>query len=127
MFETHGIKYNAMTYQHLLESCARRDNIERALELVNEMDKVGIIPNADCVQIVIMLAARLGMSQLAMEMATKSIGVPEVVDEKVRMSILMSAAANLHVSSWAQSRCFNTTSFLVGRGGPMGLEARPRN
>lgn len=98
MFKLHGCSYNTVTYQHLLDALSQRENLEQTFQLLSEMDRLGIPPNVESVRTVILLAARVGMPKLAMEMAINSQGVLGVINEEVRMGILMSGADVLNVS-----------------------------
>ncbi|KAG8720216.1 hypothetical protein FRC08_000837 [Ceratobasidium sp. 394] len=103
LFASHNIIPDATTYQYQLVHLDRNDNLERAMQLLDEMDTRGIAPNKECIRIVILMAARLNMPTLAMELATNSSSVVGKVDNEVTMAILMSAAAsmNVKVTKWA--------------------------
>ncbi|CUA73224.1 Pentatricopeptide repeat-containing protein At4g13650 [Arabidopsis thaliana] [Rhizoctonia solani] len=93
MFEEYGCSWDVITYQHILEAYSRRENLEMALQILNDMPAKGITPNAQCIQTVIQLAAQMGMPQLAMDLAVHSENIPGVVTDHIRMEILMSGAA----------------------------------
>ncbi|KAF8756830.1 MgsA AAA+ ATPase C terminal [Rhizoctonia solani] len=78
MFEEHGCSWNEITYQHILEALARRENVEMAVQVLSEMFEKGITPNVQSIQTVICLAAQMGMPQFAMEMAIKAERFPGV-------------------------------------------------
>ncbi|CAE6420874.1 unnamed protein product [Rhizoctonia solani] len=93
MFEEHGCSWDTITYQHILEALARRENLEMALQVLSEMPAKGITPNVQCIQTVICLAGQMGMPQLALELTINSEDIPGVVTDQVWMEVLMSGAA----------------------------------
>jgi hypothetical protein len=97
LFSKHSITPDVTTYQHRLLSLERADNLESATQLLAEMYNQGIAPNRDCVRIVVLLAARLNMPVLAMELALNSKDTAGAMDDEVNMVILMSGAATLNV------------------------------
>jgi pentatricopeptide repeat protein len=99
MFEEHGCSWDVITYQHILEALARRENLEMAAQVLAEMSEKGIAPNAQCIQTVILLASRMGMPQFAMELAINSENVPGVNTDQIRMAVLMSGAETMNVST----------------------------
>ncbi|KAG8689687.1 hypothetical protein FRC11_001246 [Ceratobasidium sp. 423] len=98
MFEEHGCSWDVVTYQHILEALARRENLEMALQVLSEMPGKGITPNAQCIQTVIYLAGQMGMPQLALELTLNSEDIPGVVTDQVWMEVLMSGAAVMNPS-----------------------------
>ncbi|CAE6345656.1 unnamed protein product [Rhizoctonia solani] len=98
MFEEYGCSWDAITYQHILEAFARRENLEMALQVLGEMPEKGITPNVQSIQTVISLAAQMGMPQLAMELAINSERIPGVNTDQIRMEILMSGAATMNAN-----------------------------
>ncbi|KAJ1304275.1 hypothetical protein OPQ81_005435 [Rhizoctonia solani] len=120
MFEEHGCSWDTVTYQHILEALARRENLEMALQVLSEMPDKGIVPNVQCIQTVISLAAQMGMPQLAMELAINSEEIPGVVTDQIRMEVLMSGAAELNANvvqrAWdsiRRNRCSPTEPLCV--------------
>ncbi|CUA73228.1 Pentatricopeptide repeat-containing protein At3g04760, chloroplastic [Rhizoctonia solani] len=120
MFEEHGCSWDVITYQHILEAYARRENLEMALQILNDMPAKGITPNAQCIQTVIQLAAQMGMPQLAMDLAVHSESIPDVVTDHIRMEILMSGAAVMNhdvvLRAWdsvRRTRCRPTEPLCV--------------
>ncbi|KAH7339307.1 hypothetical protein B0J17DRAFT_654667 [Rhizoctonia solani] len=110
--EEHGCSWDAVTYQHIIEALARRENLEMALQ--------GITPNVQSVQSVINLAAQMGMPQLAMDLAINSEDIPGVVTDHVRMEVLMSGAAVMNPTvvqrAWEsirRNRCSPTEPLCV--------------
>ncbi|KAL5631740.1 hypothetical protein ACGC1H_007296 [Rhizoctonia solani] len=120
MFEEFGCSWNTVTYQHIIEALARRENLEMALQVLGEMSAKGIAPNVQCVQTVIHLAAQLGMPQLAMDLTINSQDIPGVVTDHIRMEVLMAGAAVMNHTvvqrAWdwiRQSRCPPTEPLCV--------------
>ncbi|KAF8706089.1 pentatricopeptide repeat protein, partial [Rhizoctonia solani] len=120
MFEEHGCSWNEITYQHILEALARRENVEMAVQVLSEMFEKGITPNVQSIQTVICLAAQMGMPQFAMEMAIKAERFPGVNTDQVRMAVLMSGAetmnANVVQKAWdyiRRTRCPPTEPLCV--------------
>ncbi|KEP50095.1 Ppr10 protein [Rhizoctonia solani 123E] len=120
MFEEFGCSWDTVTYQHIIEAFARRENLEMALQVLSEMPTKGITPNVQCVQTVIHLAAQMGMPQLAMDLTDNSKDIPGVVTDHIRMVVLMSGAAALNHTvvhrAWewvGQDRCLPTEPLCV--------------
>ncbi|KAG8734888.1 hypothetical protein FRC10_011331 [Ceratobasidium sp. 414] len=115
LFASHNVSPDATTYQYQLVHLDRNDNLERAMQLIDEMDTRGVTLNQECMRIVILMAARLNMPTLAMELAVNSTSVVGEVDDEVRMAILMSAAAamNVKVTKWAWPIISQTNNSLT--------------
>ncbi|CAE6457194.1 unnamed protein product [Rhizoctonia solani] len=120
MFEEHGCSWDVVTYQHILEALARRENLEMAAQVLAEMSEKGIAPNAQCIQTVILLASRMGMPQFAMELAINSENVPGVNTDQIRMAVLMSGAETMNAQvvqrAWdsvRRARCSPTEPLCV--------------
>lgn len=98
MFEKYGLTPDVTTYQYRLVGLSIKDNLESAMQVLEEMRSRGVEPNRECMRIVILLAARLNMPRLAMELAESCEDSVESMDEEVHMGILMAGAATLNVS-----------------------------
>ncbi|KAG8792946.1 hypothetical protein FRC12_004391 [Ceratobasidium sp. 428] len=103
IFSKYDLSPDTTTYEYHLLYLDRTDNLERAMQLLDEMHTKGIPLNKECMRIVISMAARLNMPTLAMELAINSKDVVGPMDDIVNVSILMSAAASLNaeVTQWA--------------------------
>ncbi|KAG8725620.1 hypothetical protein FRC09_000007 [Ceratobasidium sp. 395] len=103
LFSKYNISPDTTTYEYHLLYLDRGDNLERAMQLLDEMHTKGIPLNKECMRIVISMAARLNMPTLAMELAINFKDVVGQMDDIVNVSILMSAAASLNanVTQWA--------------------------
>lgn len=112
IFKTYGLVPDVTTYQYRLTGLSIKDNLESAMQVLDEMKSRGIEPNRECIRIVALLAARLNMPKLAMDLVVNARESVGEMDEEVHMGILMAAAATLNVSP---NPC--THSFVTHRSG----------
>ncbi|KAF8594074.1 hypothetical protein BDV93DRAFT_502248 [Ceratobasidium sp. AG-I] len=96
LFDTYGLVPDVTTYQFRLTGLSIKDNLESAIQVLEEMQSRGITPNRECIRTVVLLASRLNMPKLAMDLMVNVKESVGVMDEEVHMGILMAAAATLN-------------------------------
>ncbi|QRV79024.1 pentatricopeptide repeat-containing protein 5, mitochondrial [Ceratobasidium sp. AG-Ba] len=103
LFSAHSVQPDTTTYQHHLSYLDKTDNLERAIQLITKMDDKQIPVNKDCMRTVILMACRLNMPKLAMDLCANAGNVLGRLDDEVYMNVLISAASTMNwpVTTWA--------------------------
>lgn len=130
LIRQYGFDSDDQLYELLIGRIVGGQNLERALQCLNEMGEKGVRTTLKTVQGLIQLTCQLHQPRLALELALafEETSVRRV-DTKTWMSILIASSEAFYVSTAYISYCarFKLSHILVGRGhNSMGKDCNER-